>query len=261
MGIFNLFKKKKKAVTTSKTILSMIMFNDLGSYSVKKMLNDLEENWNLTTKKVEGEGESTVLKIEGQTIAIMTVDKPIPWSDIAGTGKYAYNWEGWENELRDHSGHVIVSILSSEESQMNRYLILTKLLCSILQTSNALGVYNGTQSLLTPREYFIKAAQGIKQQALPVELWVYTGFHMHENGLNLYTVGLKTFGKRELEIIDSQKTNEELYSILHNLIFYLIAHNTQFSGGHTFALPNGEPAKVEEVQGIHNNEIVHKLVF
>ena len=94
-----------------------------------------------------------------------------------------------------------------------------------------------------------------------MELWVGTGFHMHEKGSNLNNVGLKTFGKRELEIINSEKPNEELYSIFHNLIFYLIAHIAQFSGGHTFELPNGEPAKIEVVQGKYNHEFVHKMVF
>ena len=70
----------------------------------------------------------------------MTFDKPVPREDIEGTGKYSYNWENWEDDLKNQNPHVIVSLLSSEENQMNRYLILTKILCSILETSSAQGV-------------------------------------------------------------------------------------------------------------------------
>lgn len=261
MGLFSLFKKKDKINATSKQILSMIMYDDLASFNSDKLIQDLKTSWGIKVQNLGGESGASVFNINGERVTILSVDKPIPWEDIKGTGRYAWNWENWEKQLKGHNGHVIVSLSESSNNQLNRYVIFTMVLNSILKTSLGIGVYNGKQSLLTPREYYIKSSEGIKQKSLPVELWVYTGINNHENGNNFYTYGLKTFGKKELEIINSNRSNEELHSILHQLIFYLIGHNAEFADGHTFNLPSGEPAKVKEVHGVHNDEIVHRLEF
>lgn len=267
MGLFDLFKKKEdsetpsdKTKTENPIILAMIMYNSSINYEFGRLVKELEGNWKLRVKESSQEVGPAVFKVDGEMISIMSIDAPVPWSDIEGTGKYAHNWEDWRNDLQNHKSHLIISIFGSAKSILERNLLFTKVVAAILNTSDGLGVYDGTRSLLLPKQLYLNSANGIKTKALPVELWVYVGFHNSEKGNGVYTVGLKTFGKMELEIVDSDKSLEELYRLLHGLVFFIVSRDVTFGDGHTFNLPTGANASIKETDGKFVNERVLRLM-
>ncbi|HSF90371.1 MAG TPA: DUF4261 domain-containing protein [Saprospiraceae bacterium] len=267
MGLFSFFSKKEgsgvadgKSKVENPIILSMVMYNSPGTFDFDKMVKELASNWRLQVKEPGGESGTHVFKINGEMISIMTMDAPIPWSDIEGTGRYAHNWEGWEKDLEHHTSHLIVSLFPGSNSIMERNLLFTKVIASILSTSDGLGVYSGSRSLLIPKQLYLNSANGIKNKALPVELWVYVGFRQSDTGNGVYTYGLKTFGKKEMEIVDSDKSLEELYGLLHGLVFYVVSRDITFGDGHTFNLPDGATASIKETDGKYVNETVLRLM-
>jgi hypothetical protein len=155
---------------------------------------------------------------------------------------------------------LIISIFSGANSLLDRNLLFTKVVASLLNTSEGLGVYDGTRSLLLPKQLYLNSANGIKNKALPVELWAYVGFRQGSQGNGIYTYGLKTFGKKEMEIVDSEKPLEELYQLMHGLVFYIIARDITFADGQTFNLPSGANASIIETDGKYVQESVLRLV-
>ena len=267
MGLFDLFRKKEgseKSIAHAKNenpiILAMVMYNQGDAYSHDRLIKELEGNWKLRVKDSNSENNTAVFKINDESIVIMTVDLPIPWTEIEETGKYAYNWEDWRNDLQNHKSHLIISLFPSSRSIMDRNLLFTKFLAAILNTTEALGVYDGTRSLLLPKQLYLNSAHDIKNKSLPYELWVYVGFRESEKGNGIYTYGLKTFGKKEMEISGSDKPLEELYRLMHGLVFFIISRDVTFGDGHTFNLPNGSKANIVESDGKYIDERVLRLV-
>lgn len=233
MSLFNLFKKSPPK-QESKILLAMPMFNNDERYQVDKVTKSLKSDWHIELTDIEGDDDSAAFKIDGETVAIAYIEGQIPWEDIEGTAQHAYNWLNALDELKDHTGHAIVTILAGQKSPLERFKILSKVISSILTTSNAIGVYNGVQSLLTPPKQYLDIVEELKEDGIPVPLWVYIGLRESATGNSAYTYGLTELEKQEMEIIDSKLDLEELYSFLLNITSYVIGNDITLRSGETF---------------------------
>src|SRR5690606_41872309 len=92
--------------------------------------------------------------------------------------------------------------LFRSKSIAERFKLLSKVLHSILITSNSIGIYQGSQSLLIPKEQYIESSESLKVGQTPIDLWIYIGLRKSEEGNSLYTYGLNEFEKSEMEIIN-----------------------------------------------------------
>ncbi|BAU55046.1 DUF4261 domain-containing protein [Mucilaginibacter gotjawali] len=234
MGLFDLFKKEQnKAKPESNTLLAMPMFNDGDLCEIDKIKDNLKTFWNFEITDYSGDKNVAVFKLNGESVAIANMDVPIPWGDIEGTAQYAYNWPNVLESLKDHTGHAIVTIMDGQKGPLERFKLLSKVLCAILMTSNSIGVYQGSQSLLIPSEQYLKNIEELKRDGTPVFLWVYIGLKKFKTGNSAYTYGLKYFQKQEIEIIDSTLSLEDLLEFLGNIASYVIANDVTLKNGQT----------------------------
>lgn len=251
MGLFNFFKKEKTNLekTENSILLAMPMFNNNERYDINAVIENLKTFWKLTITDFTGDDNSAVFKIEGEMVALAYMPAPIPWEDIQGTAEYAYNWETVTEDLENHNGHAIVSIMSSKKSQKERFTILSKLLSSILLTSNSIGVYQGSQSLLISKSQYLENIDEIKQQGIPLTLWIYIGIRPSQQGNSIYTYGLTEFAKQEMEVINSKLTIEELYDFLSNIAAYVINSNVTFKDGETLGYTEDQKINIKSSRG------------
>lgn len=251
MGLFNFFKKEKTNLgkTENSILLAMPMYNNNERYDTNAVIENLKTFWGLTISDFTGDDNSAVFKIQGEMVALAYMPAPIPWEDIQGTAQYAYNWQTATEDLENHNGHAIVSIMSSQKSTKERFTILSKLLCSILSTSNAIGVYQGTQTLLIPKSEYLDNIEEIKQQGTPVTLWIYIGIRPSEQGNSIYTYGLTEFSKQEMEVINSKLPIEELYNFISNISAYVINSNVTFKNGETLGYTEEQKIKIISSKG------------
>ncbi|HEY4323240.1 MAG TPA: DUF4261 domain-containing protein [Mucilaginibacter sp.] len=173
----------------------------------------------------------------------------IPWGDIEGTAKYAYNWPKALEELQDHTGHAIVSIMAGQKSPLERFKILSKVLCSILITSGSVGIYDGTQSLLIPRKQYLGYIEELKEGGNPILLWVYIGLREFKTGNCAYTYGLKCFERQEMEIIDSKLSLDELFHFLANISSYVIGNDVTLKSGETLGYTADQKVPITSTKG------------
>lgn len=251
MGLFNFFKKEKINLekTESSILLSMPMFNNNERYDINGVIENLKTFWGLTISDFTGDDNSAAFKIEEEMVAMAYINAPIPWEDIQKTAEYTYNWQTATEDLKNHNGHAIVSILSSKKSQKERFTILSKLLCSILSTSNAIGVYQGSQTLLISKSQYLDNIEEIKQQGTTVTLWIYIGIRSSEQGNSIYTYGLTEFAKQEMEVINSKLHIEELYDFVSNISAYVINSNVTFKNGETLGYTEKQKINITSSNG------------
>lgn len=251
MGLFNLFKKKEQPIQKqeNKILLAMPMFGDGNRYDINKIKDYLKDYWNLTVTSIDGDNDTAILDIEGEKVAIAYMAVSIPSNDIEETARYAYNWPTILNDVKDSTGHAIVSVMSGTKTTVERYRLLSKVLHSILVTSDAIGIYQGSQTLLIPKDQYVESAQSIKDGANPINIWIYLGLRTSEESNSIYTYGLKEFGKHEMEIINSKLNLEELYDFISNICAYVIGSNVSFNDGETLGYTEDQKIKITLSKG------------
>lgn len=211
----------------------MIMLKDNNTFDIDRFTVDFKNNYRKHIQEPSGDNASFVFKIDDEMVAIAHMDVPIPKGDIEGTAQYAYNWQTALEDTKDHKSHLIVSVIQGGQDQIKRFTIFTQVLCSLLRTTNAIGVYKGNQSLLTPKEDYLNEAAAMSEEYLPLNLWIYFGLRVTDNGNAGYTYGLKKFNKAEMEIVNSSKTLEDIRGFLFNIAHYVLDYDVAFQDGQT----------------------------
>ena len=245
-----LFKKKmadKKI--DSKTILGMLILKDENSIDLNSYIKDYNHNYADNIKETSGDNTSVAFKIDGEMVVIGHIPAPIPAGDIEGTAKYAYNWETVSNDLKDHKSHLIISILKGGQDQIKRYRIFTQIICSLLRTTNSIGIYKGNQSLLIPKEDYLSEAEFMSEDYLPLNLWIYFGLLNNDKGNSGYTYGLKEFNKTEMEVLNSVKDLEEIRGFLFNMASYVLDNDITFKDGQTCGISEDEKILIKLTKG------------
>ena len=228
-----LFKSKKEVKAESKIILGMVILRDVTPLNLDLLLKDIKKNNKFEIGSASGDMDAAAFTIDEEPVAIGSMPFPIPWGDIEGTAQYAYNWENAIEDIENHKGHLIVSIMHGTDNQVKRYKIFTSVICSLLRTNNAIGVFKGNQSLLIPNDDYLSEAAGMSNDWYPLNLWIYFGIGKEQNKGFGYTYGLKEFNKRELEISDSERGLEDIRMFLYNMTHYILDNNIEFKDGQT----------------------------
>lgn len=251
MGLFDIFKKKESNTDKeeSKILLSMPMFNNGDTYDLNKVIEHLKTFWGLEITDVNGDNKTAAFNINGEMVALAHMPIQIPWGDIKDTAQYAYNWMTAEKDLESHNGHAIVSVMAGKKETIDRFRILSKLLCSILMTSNCIGVYQGNESLLIPRDQYLDNLEDLKEDRIPVSLWIYIGLRKSDIRNSAYTYGLVNFKKQEMEIINSKLELEELHDFLSNITSYVIGSNITFKNGETLGYTEDQKIRITSSKG------------
>jgi len=249
MGLFDIFKKKEqpKESHQSKVLLAMVIFGNGDRYELSSIIDNLKSSWNLDVTNLEGGNETAAFNLGDEVVAIAYMPAPIP--DIEGAAQYAYNWPTASQDLKEHNGHALVTILSGKRTTLERFRHLSKVLYSILTTSNAIGVYQGSQSLLIPKDQYLDSAEELRTNGMPVNLWVYIGLRRSDAGDSVYTYGLTEFGKQEMEVIDSKMDLEDLYVFMGNICAYVIGSNVTFRSGETLGYTEEQKIKITSSKG------------
>ena len=258
MGLFDFFKKKETKETpkpekeNNSIALSMPMFKG-GSYSLDKVLEDLKSHWGLEVSEISGDDEVATLTINGMMVAIAKMPAPIPSEDLESIFGYSYLWNNVEKEVSEHDSHAIVSILDKTKSQVEKFSLMTMINASILRTSpDAIGVYQGSQTLLLPKGLYIDFADFLLEGNLPVILWIYIGLIGSEEGKNsIYTFGMKEFGKEEIEIIDSQMSRSDLHDFILPVLNYILAYDVTLKNGETIGFSEEQKIKITESKAVY----------
>lgn len=252
MGLFDFLKKseKPKEDKPGGVLLAMVMFNNGETFELEKVIGYLKSHWSIEVTKVSGSNETVNFAVQGEVVALLSMQFQIPWADVQKTAQYAYNWTTAAEDLKHHNAHVIVTVMSNTKSQIERYGIWTKVISSILATSNGLGVYQGSQSLLISKEQYLDSAEVLKSGLIPVDLWVYIGLRKGDIGNNAYTYGLTAFGKLEMEFINANLELGDMYSFLINICAYVIKSNVNFKSGETLGFTMEQKIKITKSPGL-----------
>ena len=218
----------------SEIIIGMLLFNEGETYSLNQVADHLKNNWKVNVTSVSGNEEAAVVVADGESFTFMYIPEAIPHEDLEEAAESAYYWPDAAESIANHNAHLIVSVMTNDTGDLNQHKIYTKVISSVFETSNAIAVFQDDRNLMVPKEMFVNAAAVLKEHKIPLSLWVYIGTEQTDEGNCAYTLGLSAFNKAEFEVINSEKSIQDIYYNLANISLYVISKDVYFEDGDTF---------------------------
>lgn len=261
MGLFNWGKKNKPEPVKETNVeheeqeepllLAMPMFENGEKYSIEAVLAYLTQTWGYEIEGQDYDDTTAVLTTQGTMFAIAFMPAAIPGDDVQSSAQYAYNWQSVLEDIQGVDSHAIVSVVSGSMDIVERHLLLSRILFAIMKTTpSCVGVYQGSQTLLIPREQYLDYEDELKEGKIVVPLWIYIGLRATEEGNSIYTYGLTTFGKQEIEVVNSPLALDELYGFLVNICAYVIGSDVVFKHGETLGYTAEQKINITSSKGI-----------
>jgi hypothetical protein len=172
-----------------------------------------------------------LLRAAGGTVMIGLIDAPLPKGQIDDLCAGAWYWRQACEATSAHKAHLMVSVLGTSLDKLDASLLLTHVVATLMD-SNAIASYWGAS--LQSRDAFLRQSEKISRDLPPVWLWV--NFRVSaepDKGISLSTQGMETFGLREIEAKDVNRSGREVFSLLVGMGQYLLSKGPIIRDGET----------------------------
>jgi hypothetical protein len=182
------------------------------------------------------------LTIGDFTAAATLVPRPIPWSQLEGPAAAAWYWSGATTALRDHTAHLLVTLVDEGGQPLGKALALTRFTAALAAMSPSVGVLWGPGRIVHPSAPFIEQAATASERNLPLFLWI--DFRVEPLGeseggaVRLFTTGLEALGAQEIEVSRYQGDARELVGFVYNVAHYLLDRRKAINDGDTIGVTN-----------------------
>lgn len=198
-----------------------------------------------------------------RTAAVTLVPSPIPWSQLEGPIATAWHWPEAERALRNHTAHLLVTLVDEGGSPIESSVRLTELAVAASQNEAATGIFWGPGRLVHEPGAFAEQAAQMSRDDLPLFLWVdFRVGLVGENAVGLFTTGLEALGASELEAPHFTGEPQQLVSHSYNIAHYLLTSGKAVGDGQTIGVSEESMATIARGPSMLDPELeVYRLSF
>lgn len=221
-------------------------------FDVEGFRTVLKEDWGIECPEEPEnpweKGTAVVFHEEGMMATVGLMEAKIP----GGEAEYWANSNFMTREksvaaAQSHTAHLLVVVLGGMPLKAGELFVKTASAC--LKASNALGIYDcGTVWL---PEDFIRTAMIMKEGEFPLTDLVFIGLYQDKKGISSWTNGLRSFGKEELEIINSRCSAAEVYDLMLNVSGYLVLEGGVLRAGETLGYSARQKLPITLSEGVY----------
>ena len=206
-----------------------------------------------------GGGSTLTFEVDGMLAAVSLYPFPVPHGEAEENAAHNYLWQEAAETAARHQGQLLVTVLPREQAHRAAAMLQVKLVCTACRQRGVLGVYaNGT---VYQPEFYLNAAQPLDDGELPLLDLVWMGLYRREEGLCGYTEGLRSFGKDEIEVLDTQADPGDLHSFLLNLTSYVLEEDATFHDGETIGFNEGQYLPISRSAGVWHSGMTLKIGY
>lgn len=243
----------------TKTVMGMVLMNKMELMDYPNIEKDILNTWDIEKDELDGNDQTISFAVDGATFLIGFIPAPVPGDDLSTAVEYSYLWKDARMAL-DNESHIVIAVVG-EEMPLDLYKQFTKIAAIILAHTNSMGVYLSNQSLVLSKEFYLEEAAKMNDENLPLYLWAYFGMRQSDKGNSVYTYGLKEFGLKELEIVNSRNTMEGVMDFLYQTAHYTVAGNINLKDGETVGGLEEEKIKVSLSNGVNLDGQTLKVAY
>ncbi len=176
------------------------------------------------------------------------MDCSIPDGEAEYHAQFNYMWKGAVDAAKKHKAHMLVTVLC-DGSAVEKGILFAKAIASLCKMNNVIGIYENR--VVYEPEFLISASEMIKDGMIPLFNLVWFGLQRTENGVSAYTYGMRSFGRDEMEIIDSREKVSDVRDMLVNLAAYVIREDVILYDGDTIGFKPGEKINLKMSEGVN----------
>ncbi len=237
------------------------------SWDKEKFKRDFQADWGLSPEYDEGEGspkkqsgcEAMLFDIGSQRVALGFLDIPVPGGEAERNAAFNYTWKEAVEVTKTHQAQIMVGILGEHEDVKKDGELFVKVTATLCRQSNAIAVYaNGV--VYQPQFYFAMK-EFIEKGLYPIPGLLWFGMMRSERGFHVYTIGMNSFGKDDMEILDVTKNPNEAKDFLMNIAGYCIDEDVTLHDGETIGLSATQRCKITRSQGVCMNGMTLKIAY
>ncbi len=192
----------------------------------------------------EGAGSVMVFATGDRTVMFARVPMPIPAGDIESACERSWMWRDAAQAMPHQKSHAIVTSTPLGEP-VEEALAVSRVIAAACKAGDAVGVYWGNGGQVHKPEFFVDAVRAF--EALPVMLWVGVAVSASspKGPFTLSTMGMRSFGHKEFEVIDAHEEPADLSMRVYELANYVLSKGPILKHGDTFGESARERIKVE----------------
>lgn len=233
-----------------------ILFKDT-TCNFEEIKKNLKEDWSI---EANGEVKDDILLFNvGNTMVTLSfISAPVPNGEAEANAKNNIFWEDGVKKTSEHKAQMIVAVVGGKDAVKSAKLFV-KVASSILKLENTIGIYKNPTVI--PSDMYIDVAQELKEDSFPLLDVIYIGMYRSDNGICGYTEGLKYFGKKEIEIIDTDVEVFELYEFLIDIANYVITCDVKLNDGETIGFSAEQKLPITVSKGVAFEEDTIKIEF
>ena len=247
----------------STAFTGFVLLNE-AKFNRDKFLKDLKDDWKITLdlgKEDESkEKDMLVGDIDGIMVAVALMPVPISNNEAVDNAKTNYRWKDAVKVAEEHKAHILVSLLG-EPDLIEGAKLYTKIISALTKQENCTGI-NILGTVLNPDMYRDFTKYYEENNMFPVENMIFIGLYNSEDEkINAYTYGMEGFGKKEMEIIGSSQSPEDIYYFLQGVADYVITSDIILQDGETIGFSAEQKIPISQSKGTAVNGITLKLGY
>jgi hypothetical protein len=149
---------------------------------------------------LESSDELRALKV-GDGEAYFPILPPLPWNELEPHVRNAWHWKDSRDLLRAHKAHILVTLRLGPEDPLERAMLLSRLVATVLSSQECVGVY-WSGPAISPAGMFLESVRkAVAGGDYPLLSWVSFGLALKESGVSVVSEGMEELGHKELEVI------------------------------------------------------------
>ncbi len=222
-------------------------------FDVEEFRRVLKEDWGIecpeASESTEDQGIAVAFCEDGMMATVGLMEARIP----DGEAEYWANSNFMTRDqsvaaAQNHQAHLLVAVLG-KDTPLKAGELFVKIASTCLKASNALGIYDcGTVWL---PENYINSAELLKEGEFPLANLVFVGLYQNEKGISSWTNGLRSFGKEELEVIESSQSPSEIFELMYNISSYILQQGAVLRNGETLGYTAEQKLSITLSQGVY----------
>lgn len=207
-----------------------------------------QSSWPGTPVPSNAEKKDSTLsfKVGDADLIYAIMPAPVPWSDLEGPCATSWLWPKAAEELRPHTKHVIVTLLSQAEPIEQARLLTQATSAFLASCEAAIGVMWVSSTVVMSSKMFQDfAVEMLPEHPVPY-IWVDFRAGPDEDGkTGGFTTGLSELGLMDMETRNSPEPPGELRERLFGLATYLIENGLVIRDGDTIGESAEEQIKID----------------
>ena len=228
---------------------------------------DFAKDWDLepiyeegeSTKEGDSDTDVVIMELNEQRVIFGYMGIPVPDGEAEDNAAYNYMWKDAVEVTKKHKAHMVVMIVGKHNDIMEDGELFVKVVSTLCKQENVIGVY--TNGVVYEPKFYFAMKECLRAGIFPIMGLVW--FHMirEECGFSIYTIGMKNFGKDEMEIIKVEENPVEVRDFLMEIASYVILEDVTLCHGETIGLTEEHICKIIRSQGVYVGDMSLKIDY